>query len=97
MKNINMIQIKLLNILDILVTVNETNWKNVINNFYNMTLKINSNNEFEVLVRDIISIYNGMGSFSDLVLYENNQLCIEENNKLDQLRHDLYNELKNAI
>jgi hypothetical protein len=92
-----MIQIKLLNILDILVTVNDTNWKNVINNFFNMTLKINSNNEFELLVRDIISIYNGMGSFSDLVLYKNNQLCIEENNKFDQLRHDLYNELKNAI
>lgn len=40
--------------------------------------------------RKIISMYGGMGSFSDLVLYKDGHLLIEESNKLFSLRALLY-------
>ena len=38
----------------------------------------------------IVSMYGGMGSLSDLVLYRNGQPMIRENNELDGLRSELY-------
>lgn len=34
-----------------------------------------------------------MGSFTDLVLMRNGIICIDENNRLDQLRDRLYNRM----
>ena len=45
--------------------------------------------------RKIISIFGGMGSFDDLVLYKDTILCIKENNVLSELKKVLYNEIGN--
>jgi hypothetical protein len=41
-------------------------------------------------LRKIKSLFGGMGSFNDLVLVRNGVICIDENNKLSQLREQLY-------
>ena len=38
----------------------------------------------------ILSMFGGMGSLNDLVLYKNGQPMIRENNELDDLRSELY-------
>jgi hypothetical protein len=38
----------------------------------------------------VISMYGGMGSLNDVVLYRNGQPMIRENNELDGLRSELY-------
>ena len=38
----------------------------------------------------IVSLYGGMGSFNDLVLYRDGKLLLSENNELDQLRSELF-------
>lgn len=38
----------------------------------------------------ILSMYGGMGSLNDLVLYRNGQPMVRENNELDDLRSKLY-------
>jgi len=38
-----------------------------------------------------------MGSFTDLVLMRNGIFCIDENNKLDQLRDRLYNRMAQSF
>jgi hypothetical protein len=38
----------------------------------------------------ILSMYGGMGSLNDLVLYKNGQLLMAENNEFDMLRTELY-------
>ena len=55
------------------------------------------------VVKKILSIYGGMGSFNDLVLQKNYkksmseeeyEILLEGNDKLDKLRHELYNACK---
>ncbi len=41
-------------------------------------------------VHRILSLYGGMGSLNDVVLYRGNQLLVEENNEFDVLRSKLY-------
>ncbi len=45
----------------------------------------------EAVLSDIKSIYGGMGSFSDMVLYKDGKIDVERNEKLDILRDSLYN------
>lgn len=40
--------------------------------------------------RKIISIYGGMGSFDDLILYKDGVLCQKENDTLHTLKKELY-------
>lgn len=43
-------------------------------------------------IRNLSDIYKGgMGSFTDLVLQKNYKMLVEENNKLADLKHELYN------
>lgn len=52
-------------------------------------LKTNGN---EQVLRDIMSLLSrGAGSFNDLVLHREKKVLIEENNKLYQLKKDLFN------
>ena len=44
-------------------------------------------------LREIKGLFGGMGSFTDLVLMRNGIICIDENNRLDQLRDRLYNRM----
>ena len=49
------------------------------------------------LAKKIKSLFGGMGSFTDLVLMRNGIFCIDENNKLDQLRDRLYNRMAQSF
>ncbi len=42
------------------------------------------------LACEILKIYGGMGSFNDLVLYNDGALCLIENERLEKLRNELY-------
>lgn len=72
----------------------ETTWTEHFENF---------TGEFEIsdthsVLKKIIGIYGGTGSFNDLVLYKNGIPCVEENNELSELREGLYREAtKNYI
>ncbi|MCS5709796.1 hypothetical protein CC99x_012890 [Candidatus Berkiella cookevillensis] len=53
--------------------------------------RLNKPHSVDKIARDIISVYGGMGTFNDLVLHKNQITMLqEENDKLEQLRHDLY-------
>lgn len=73
-------------ILEILKKVDEKEWIPVFTNFLN-DIEIE---DFQMLKRQILKIYGGMGSFNDLVLYDDGQLCYNENINLDKLRKELY-------
>jgi hypothetical protein len=42
---------------------------------------------------DILGLYGGMGSLTDLILYANGLPLVAENNRLQELREQLYCEL----
>ena len=56
-----------------------------------------TDDEKVVYKRKLLRIYGGMGSFSDLVLYKNNKVLYKENNELDALRKDLFEELRKGL
>lgn len=72
----------------ILEDTEENDWKNLFEYFLN---KIEINYPIDNLKREILKIYGGMGSFNDLVLYKNGELCYEENILLDDFRKKLFN------
>lgn len=74
------------NILCLLNLANEYQWKNL---FEEILIRIDYI-EVQQIKKEILSIYGGMGSFNDLVLYKDNKLLIEENNQLDKLRKELF-------
>jgi hypothetical protein len=43
-----------------------------------------------VTISNILSLYGGMGSLNDLILYSNGKPLVSENNELDALRSQLY-------
>ncbi|QCW99877.1 hypothetical protein FGM00_07105 [Aggregatimonas sangjinii] len=73
-------------ILEILKTVGERQWIPVFENFI-LGMEISKSKE---LKKNIRMIYGGVGSFNDLVLYQNGQLCHKENTMLDELRRKLF-------
>ncbi len=75
----------LLEIIELLESVGECHWKNILKRLYT------DNSYRKDWLREIKSIFGGMGSFTDLVLMRNNVVCMDENKKLDQLRERLYN------
>ena len=75
----------LLEIIELLEIVGEYDWRT--------TLKDCMQTMFlpkKDWLRKIKALFGGMGSFTDLVLMRNGIICIDENNKLDQLRERLY-------
>ena len=76
-------------IIKILEIVNEKKWLLIFMNF----IKELNHDGNKSIYREILKIYGGMGSFNDLVLFKDSKICKEENNKLDNLRQELYNEL----
>jgi len=76
-------------ILQVLESVQEEQW---IHTFKKIIKELEISNDNSVS-RQILSIYGGMGSFSDLVLYKDGVVCISENNVLDNLRNGLYNQI----
>ncbi len=75
-------------ISDILQLLHKYNYRNFDLSFE----KINETLEFDKIEasRLIISIYGGMGSFSDIVLSVGVKMVIEDNNKLASFKKKLY-------
>lgn len=51
---------------------------------------IKNKEDIEEFVQATFRIYGGMGSFNDYVVYRNGELMIEENERLDKLRSELF-------
>lgn len=78
-------------ISQLLKETSETEWAERFENFS----KAFDISDTHSVLKKIIGIYAGAGSFNDLVLYKNGILCIEENNDLAELRERLYQEIAN--
>ena len=83
------IHLKIEEIIDLMIELikdtDQNDWLLPLSNIKNMLL-----NEPINAKRKIVSMYGGMGSFSDLVLYKNGHLLIDESNRLFSLRALLY-------
>lgn len=90
MINMNKTIIVLDQIYGLLSSVNENNWSFAIKSLSDRCKSLEAS-EFEIVRSDLLRIYGGMGSFSDLVLYSEGQVLIKENQKLDSLRKELFN------
>lgn len=75
-------------IAQLLESVGEEKWINQFTYFITQS-QVSENVD---LCKQILSIYKGIGSFNDLVLYKNGKLCYYENETLDLLREKLYTE-----
>jgi hypothetical protein len=64
----------------------ENEWSTTFNSFL---MKIDVE-EIGAVKKEVRSIYGGMGSFNDLVLYSNGVLSYRGNVILDELRRDLF-------
>jgi hypothetical protein len=82
-------------IIAILSSIGESNWHDALKNFRNRCDSIASSEDQKKLITDIMRIYGGMGSFSDLILYKNGQLMEKETSQLDVLRSKLFETAKN--
>ena len=87
----------LLKIIRVLKKSGETNWNNSIINFHSELLNADTLSKQKNIARRILRIYGGMGSFTDLVLFRNKTLCIDENNELNKLRKELHKELLKVL
>ena len=77
----------------LLLRCNVATWEKTIDEL----IKLLKTGEYEKASRIVMSIFGGMGSFSDIVLYENGQVLYDENNLLDKLRNELFEEAKKHI
>lgn len=91
----------IMNILDEIISVlssaGETNWNSAMNNFRNRCDLVSSSNDQKELISDLIRIFGGMGSFSDLVLYNQGNLMQRETIQLDALREKLFEAAKKLL
>lgn len=85
MKNIPKIQLVLSNLTMLLQNGGENDWAHLLNQL-NRNIEIDPDAAFSKL----FSIFGGMGSFGDIVLYRDGQPLIAENNELSELRSNLY-------
>lgn len=85
MKNIPKIQLVLSNLAVLLQSGGENNWAHLLNQ-----LNHEIENEPNAAFSKLFSLFGGMGSFGDIVLYRDGQPLIAENNELSELRSTLY-------
>jgi hypothetical protein len=76
---------------DLLISTNELAWANRVLAFENK-LQV-SREEWKQLAREGLNFFGGMGSLNDIVLHKNGIPLLEENDKLDILRNEIYSEL----
>ncbi len=76
-------------IIDILGILENSDDKEWVHTFQYFLSNIEDNN-IESIKNEIKTVYAGMGSFNDLIVYRNDQILINENNELDFLRKKLY-------
>ena len=80
------------NIIKILSSNDEDAWAKTFNK-----LTIELDVDYESSIYSLKKLYGGMGSFNDIVLHKNGIPLIQENDKLEGLRHNLYKQLNHAI
>ena len=83
-------------IILVLAESSESDWLKTIDEI-SRNYETLTDDEKVVYKRKLLRIYGGMGSFSDLVLYKNNKVLYKENNELDALRKDLFEELRKGL
>ena len=97
MSNINRV-IKILKQIEVILRENhDTNWLPAIENFTSQLLRPVMAEDLAVILSKIIGMYGGMGSFSDLVLFEGGKVCYNENEQLDELRRELYEQCTDLL
>uniref|UniRef100_UPI0009E45A2D DUF6966 domain-containing protein n=1 Tax=Gilliamella sp. Nev6-6 TaxID=3120252 RepID=UPI0009E45A2D len=80
-------KIKLI-LFEISILLKKGNYPDWGNSFMKFSEDIEIN--FEAVKNQILILYGGMGSFNDIVLHNNKKPLINENNRLDDLRTQLY-------
>jgi hypothetical protein len=85
MTNIQNIEIVLKRMAELLRLGARDDWANALEKCHGEI-----GNSPNVTAARILSMYGGMGSLNDLVLYRNGQLLVAENDALDALRSELY-------
>lgn len=83
-------------IISVLEESSESDWLKTLDEI-SKKYKTLTDDEKVVYKRKLLRIYSGMGSFSDLVLYKNNRVLYKENNELNALRRDLFEELRKGL
>ncbi|MCX8728669.1 DUF6966 domain-containing protein [Gilliamella sp. B2838] len=85
MNNIEKIKEILVEISTLLIKGNYPDWGN---SFIKFSKEIESDPEF--IKSELSKLYGGMGSFNDIVLYEDRKPLIDENDRLYFLRTQLF-------
>lgn len=85
MKDIQDIQVTLSRMTDLVRLGGLSDWASALEKY-----KAEVINEPNATAGRILSLYGGMGSLNDLVIYSNGSPLVNENNELDTLRSRLY-------
>ena len=83
-------------IISVLEESSESDWLKTLDEI-SKKYRTLTDDEKVVYKRKLLRIYGGMGSFSDLVLYKDNKVLYKENNELNALRKDLFEELRKGL
>lgn len=88
----NEIRETVVSITNLLQSNDEYSWAQM---FEKLGYDIDKN--YESSLHSLKELYGGMGSFNDVILHKDGIPLIRENDDLDELRHKLYKQLKDAI
>jgi hypothetical protein len=86
MNSESLLESVLASLITLLDSANETDWRHSLENFKARWQVITSVEEWRELLSEILRIYGGIESFSDLVLYRGDKILTPQTQKLDQLR-----------
>jgi hypothetical protein len=96
-ENINLIIKILKQIASVLHECDDKNWLPAFRKFIDQLSNNPKNEDKLIVLREIMGMYGGMGSFNDLVLFDKGKVCYKENKLLDELRKALYEQCKSAL
>ncbi len=89
------VQNLLLELSKLLNRHNEARWCNAFLVLYKESFRYEGANYDHCFIREIMNLYGGMGSFNDLILHKDMKSLDKENDQLDNLRNQLYEECMN--
>lgn len=72
----------------------ETNWSASLRSSMQALTRCVDDIERDYVKSQVKRIFGGMGSFSDLILFNDGKVLIAENNQLEKLRRELYESLR---
>lgn len=85
MINLKKIENILVEMIDILRDCSVDEWSKALAQCQNSLL-----NDSEITLNTILSMYGGMGSLNDIVLYKDGEVVPQKNREFDALRTELY-------